>query len=49
VGAGLARRELRLVFAALAERVEAFELVGDPVWRRSNKHTGLHRAVIRVT
>jgi cytochrome P450 len=48
VGAGLARRELRLVLGALAERVTTIELVGTPIWRRSNKHTGLHRTVVRL-
>jgi cytochrome P450 len=48
VGAGLARRELRLVLRALREHVTAMEPVGDPVWRRSNKHTGLQRAVVRL-
>lgn len=48
VGAGLARRELRLLFGALAARVSDLELVAPPVWRRSNKHTGLHRAQVRL-
>jgi cytochrome P450 len=48
VGAGLARRELRLVFGALSERVASLEPCGEPVWRRSNKHTGLHRAIVRL-
>jgi cytochrome P450 len=48
IGAGLARRELRLMFAALAARVPSLELRGAPMWRRSNKHTGLHRAVVRL-
>ena len=49
VGAGLARRELRLVLGSLVEQVDTIELVGEPVWRRSNKHTGLHRATVRLT
>ncbi|MEQ1787969.1 MAG: cytochrome P450 [Acidimicrobiales bacterium] len=49
VGAGLARRELRLVFAALAATVTTIELVAAPTWRRSNKHTGLHRATVALT
>jgi cytochrome P450 len=48
VGAGLARRELRLLFSALAERVTTIEPVDEPVWRRSNKHTGLQRATVRL-
>ncbi len=48
VGVGLARRELRLVFAALRDRVTSIEPSGAPVWRRSNKHTGLLRASIRL-
>jgi hypothetical protein len=36
------------MFAALAARVPSLELRGAPMWRRSNKHTGLHRAVVRL-
>jgi cytochrome P450 len=49
VGAALARRELRLLFAALAERVGSIRVTAEPVWRRSNKHTGLHRATVQLT
>jgi cytochrome P450 len=48
VGAGLARRELRLLLGALAERVTTIEPAAAPVWRRSNKHTGLHRAAVHL-
>ena len=48
VGAGLARRELRLLFAALRDRVTSIEPSGAPVWRRSNKHTGLLRATVHL-
>jgi cytochrome P450 len=48
VGAGLARRELRLLFAALAERVTTIDRLDVPVWRRSNKHTGLQQASVRL-
>ena len=48
VGAGLARRELRLLFAALAERVTTIDVLDEPVWRRSNKHTGLRQASVRL-
>jgi hypothetical protein len=36
------------VFAALREQVAWIELIEPPVWRRSNKHTGLARAVVRL-
>jgi cytochrome P450 len=47
IGAGLARRELRLLFGALRDRASTIELASPPEWRRSNKHTGLRSAIVR--
>jgi cytochrome P450 len=41
LGAALARLEIRLVFAALLDRVEEVALAGPVEWTRSNKHTGV--------
>ena len=48
LGAHLARLEIRVVLAALAERVAAFELAGEPRRIRSNFTNGLRVLPIRI-
>ena len=47
VGAGLARLEGHAIIAALASRVERFE-IGDASWRRNNALHGLARLDVQV-
>ena len=47
VGAGLARLEGHAVIAALAARVERFE-IGEASWRRNNALHGLARLDVRA-
>jgi cytochrome P450 len=47
VGAGLARLEGHAMIAALAERVERFE-IGDATWRRNNALHGLAKLDVRI-
>ena len=49
LGAHLARLEVKIVLAALARRVAAFELAGEPRRIRSNVTNGLRHLPIRVT
>jgi cytochrome P450 len=49
LGAHLARLEVRIVLAALARRVERFELAGQPRRIRSNFTNGLKALPIRLT
>ena len=48
LGAHLARLEIRVVLAALAERVAGFELAGPPRRIRSNFTNGLRLLPIRI-
>ena len=48
LGAHLARLEIRVVLAALAERVAGFELAGPPLRIRSNFTNGLRQLPIRI-
>ena len=48
LGAHLARLEIKIVLAALAQRVAAFELAGDPRRIRSNFTNGLKSLPLRV-
>jgi cytochrome P450 len=48
LGAHLARLEIRIVLAALAERVARFELAGEPRRIRSNFTNGLRDLPIRI-
>jgi cholest-4-en-3-one 26-monooxygenase len=48
LGAHLARLEVRIVLAALAERVTRFELAGKPRRIRSNFTNGLRDLPIRI-
>jgi cytochrome P450 len=48
LGAHLARLEIRVVLAALAERVAGFELAGPPRRIRSNFTNGLRQLPIRI-
>ena len=48
LGAHLARLEIKVVLAALARRVAAFELAGPPVRIRSNFTNGLRQLPVRV-
>jgi cytochrome P450 len=48
LGAHLARLEVRIVLAALARRVERFELAGPPRRIRSNFTNGLRELPVRV-
>jgi cytochrome P450 len=47
LGAHLARRSQRALFAELARRLEHVELLGDPVWIRSSFVVGLKHLPIR--
>jgi cytochrome P450 len=48
LGAHLARLEIRIVLAALARRVGAFELAGEPRRIRSNFTNGLRQLPVRI-
>ena len=48
LGAHLARLEIRVVLAALARRVAAFELAGQPLRIRSNFTNGLRQLPVRI-
>ena len=48
LGAHLARLEIRIVLAALADRVARFELAGQPSRIRSNFTNGLKALPVRV-
>lgn len=48
LGANLARMEIRLIFEALLDRVASVDLVGQPEWIRSNKHTGIRRMPVHL-
>ncbi|HEX9528280.1 MAG TPA: cytochrome P450, partial [Streptosporangiaceae bacterium] len=48
LGAHLARLEIRVVLAALARRVAAFELAGQPRRIRSNFTNGLRQLPVRI-
>ncbi len=48
LGAALARMEIRLVLDALLDRFEGGEPTAPPEWVRSNKHTGLRHAPVRL-
>lgn len=48
VGSHLARAEATALLHALAERVERFEFVGEPVWKLNNVLHGLESLPVRV-
>jgi len=48
LGANLARTEIRLVLEAFLDRFEGLELVGELERTRSNKHTGVRHAPVRL-
>ncbi|MGF1473619.1 MAG: cytochrome P450 [Rubrobacteraceae bacterium] len=48
LGAHLARMEIRVVFEALLQRVDGFELTGEPERLRSNFFNGIKRMPVRV-
>ena len=48
VGHNLAKLEGGAILAELAERVERFELVGEPEWMINNTLHGLARLPVRV-
>lgn len=49
LGANLARLELRVMFEALLDRVDAIALAGPVEWTRSNKHTGIRHLPVTVS
>jgi 4-methoxybenzoate monooxygenase (O-demethylating) len=49
VGHAVARQEAEAVLTAVATKVEAIALVGDPVWRPGNSIHELDRLPLRVT
>lgn len=49
LGANLARLEIRLVLAALLDRVATIGLDGTPEWTRSNKHTGMRHLPVALS
>ena len=48
LGANLARTEIRVVLEALLDRVGSVTPTGPVEWARSNKHTGVRRAPVRL-
>jgi len=48
LGANLARMEIRLVLEALLDRFETIEPAAPAEWTRSNKHTGVRHAKVRL-
>lgn len=48
LGAGLARAEIRIVLDELLTQVARIETTGPVEWVRSNKHTGLRHAPVRL-
>lgn len=48
MGAALARMEMRVVFEALLDRVDAVELTGPLEYTRSNKHSGVRHMPVRL-
>lgn len=48
LGANLARTEIRLVLEAFLDRFEGLEPTGPVEWTRSNKHTGVRHAPVRL-
>jgi cytochrome P450 len=48
LGANLARTEIRLVLDAFVDRFEGLEPTGPVEWTRSNKHTGVRHAPVRL-
>jgi cytochrome P450 len=48
LSANLARLETRVILTELLERVQAIDVVGEPEWTRSNKHTGLRHVPLRL-
>jgi cytochrome P450 len=48
MGAALARMEMRVVFEALLDRVDAVELTGPIEYTRSNKHSGVRHMPVRL-
>jgi cytochrome P450 len=48
LGASLARMELRVMLEAMLARYDGVELVREPEWTRSNKHSGLRHVPVRL-
>jgi cytochrome P450 len=49
LGAHLARLEIRVALEEVLASFESFSLAGDPVWTRSNRHTGLRHLPLHLT
>jgi 4-methoxybenzoate monooxygenase (O-demethylating) len=49
IGQSVARQEAEAVLSAVATKVEAIELAGDPVWRPGNSIRALDRLPLRIT
>ncbi|MFZ0848728.1 MAG: cytochrome P450 [Hyphomicrobiaceae bacterium] len=49
VGQSVVRQETEAVLTAVATKVEAIELAGDPVWRPGNSIHALDRLPLRIT
>lgn len=49
LGAHLARLELRVVVEELLDTFSGWELAGEPVWTRSNRHTGIRSMPVVLT
>ncbi|MCB1256463.1 MAG: cytochrome P450 [Microthrixaceae bacterium] len=48
LGSNLARSEIRLILEAFLDRFDGLELTEPLRWTRSNKHTGVSRAAVRL-
>ncbi len=49
LGAHLARLEIRVALEEVLSSFESFSLAGDPVWTRSNRHTGIRHLPLTLT
>ena len=49
LGAHLARLEIRVALEETLAAFESFSLAGDPVWTRSNRHTGIRHLPLELT
>jgi cytochrome P450 len=49
LGAHLARLEIRVALEEILSSFESFSLAGDPVWTRSNRHTGIRHLPLTLT
>ncbi|MEE6165486.1 MULTISPECIES: cytochrome P450 [unclassified Mycolicibacterium] len=48
-GQAIARAVLRAVLDVVVERYSAVELIGDPVWSRSDRHRNCERLIVRLS